>query len=51
LAASDSTRVDGLAGAWPGAVRQGLFEVAADPDGPRIAGWVARLDEAVRRLI
>ena len=42
--------VDGLAGAWPEAVRQGLFEVASDPDDPRVPGWLARLDEAVRRL-
>ncbi len=42
--------VDGLTDAWPEGVRQGLFEVAADPDGPGVAGWAARLDEAVRRL-
>jgi len=42
--------VDGLADAWSGAIRQGLFEVAADPDSSRAAGWVARLDEAAGKL-
>jgi hypothetical protein len=42
--------VDGLDDAWPESVRQGMFSVSDDPDGPGAEAWFARIDEACRRV-
>jgi hypothetical protein len=42
--------VDGIAEAWPEGVRQGLFSLSDDPEGPDAEASCARLDEACRRL-